>query len=190
MVLLNECKARVIEEALKRQHKKLVDFQLELPRFLPLVPEGLDAQSLLLSLPPFAAMRSNIAELQIEFDKAHKVRESDDLMHWLHLDVRLFLDPFAAISIRTSKTVAQSKATILNTLGAMTKAVIQARVVALEIVSKDLHDFVVAPDGTTIVWADEVIKMAHLATQRFSTVPTAGNIRAKLRKKVRVSSKE
>nr|DBA07246.1 TPA_asm: RNA-dependent RNA polymerase [Gigaspora rosea mitovirus 2] len=190
MVLLNECKARVIEEALKRQHKRLVDFQLELPKYLELVPEGLDAQSLLLSLPPFAALRQNIAQLQLEFDKAHKVRESDDLMHWLHLEVRLFLDPFEAMSTRTSKTVAQSKATILNTLTAMTKAVVQARAVALEIVSKDITDFRVTPDGTALVWADETIKMAHLATQRFSTVPTSGNIRRKVKKKVRPSSKE
>jgi hypothetical protein len=189
MVLLNECKARVIEEALKRQHKSLVDFQLEMPKYLALVPEGLDAQSLLLSLPPFAALRSNIALLQLEFDKAHKVRESDDLMHWLHLEVRLFLDPFEAMSTRTSKTVAQSKATILNTLTAMTKAVVQARATALEVVSKDNVDFRVAPDGTTLVWADEVIKMAHLATMRYSTVPTAGNIRRKRSKDRGASSK-
>lgn len=183
MVLLNECKARVIEEALKRQHKTLVEFQLELPKFLPLVPEGLDAQSLLLSLPPFAALRSNIAELQLEFDKAHRVRESDDLVHWLHLEVRLFLDPFAAISTRTSKTVAQSKATILNTLTAMTRSVVQARAVALSIVSKDITDFRVTPEGQAIVWAEEVMKMAFNATQRFSTVPTPGNIRRKVKKK-------
>lgn len=189
LVLLNECKARVIEEALKRQHRSLVDFQLEMPKYLSLVPEGLDAQSLLLSLPPFAALRQNIALLQLEFDKAHRVRESDDLVHWLHLEVRLFLDPFEAMSTRTSKTVAQSKATILNTLTAMTRSVVQARETALSIVSKDNTDFRVTPEGQAIVWADEVIKMAYLATQQYSTVPTPGNIRRKVKKKVRPSSK-
>jgi hypothetical protein len=74
--LLNECKARVIEEAIKRQMGVLGRFQLELPKYLHLTPEGLDAQSILLSLPPFAVVRRNIAELQLEFDKTSKLRES------------------------------------------------------------------------------------------------------------------
>jgi len=119
LILLNECKARVIEEAIKRQIGQFQKFQLELQRFADLVPEGLDAQSLLLSLPPMAALMRNVSQLQLEFDKAHLVRESDDIMQWLHLDVRLFLDPFAALSTRTSKTAAMSKATILNYVTSM-----------------------------------------------------------------------
>lgn len=71
----------------------------------------------------------------------------------------------------------------------MTRAVIQARAVALEIVSKDNVDFRVDPKGNCLVWADEAIKMAHLATQRFSTVPTAGNIRRRRKENRKVSSK-
>jgi len=119
LILLNECKARVIEEAIKRQIGQFQKFQLELQRFVDLVPEGLDAQSSLLSLPPIAALIRNVRFLQLEFDKAHLVRESDDIVQWLHLDVRLFLDPFAALSTRTSKTAAMSKATILNYLTSM-----------------------------------------------------------------------
>lgn len=119
LILLNECKARVIEEAIKRQIGQFQKFQLELQRFADLVPEGLDAQSSLLSLPPIAALIRNVRFLQLEFDKAHLVRESDDIVQWLHLDVRLFLDPFAALSTRTSKTAAMSKATILNYLTSM-----------------------------------------------------------------------
>lgn len=119
LILLNECKARVIEEAIKRQIGQFQKFQLELQRFVDLVPEGLDAQSSLLSLPPIAALIRNVRYLQLEFDKAHLVRESDDIVQWLHLDVRLFLDPFAALSTRTSKTAAMSKATILNYLTSM-----------------------------------------------------------------------
>jgi hypothetical protein len=119
LILLNECKARVIEEAIKRQIGQFQKFQLELQRFADLVPEGLDAQSSLLSLPPIAALIRNVRYLQLEFDKAHLVRESDDIVQWLHLDVRLFLDPFAALSTRTSKTAAMSKATILNYLTSM-----------------------------------------------------------------------
>jgi len=129
--LLNECKARVIESAIKRQVQDLNRFQLELSRFLPLVPEGLDAQSLLFTLPPFGVLRRNIAELQLEFDKAHRVRESDDLVHWLHLDVQLFLDPFATLSTRRNKTIAASKATILNHLSAMIRGINKMRALAI-----------------------------------------------------------
>jgi len=119
LILLNECKARVIEEAIKRQVGQFQKFQLEIMKFADLVPEGLDAQSLLLSLPPIAALIRNVKDLQLEFDKAHLVRESDDIAQWLHLDVRMFLDPFAALSTRTSKTAAMSKATILNYVTSM-----------------------------------------------------------------------
>jgi hypothetical protein len=73
LVLLNECKARVLEEALKRQMQDLYRFQLEGSKFLDLAPEGVDAQSLLLSLPPFAVLRRNIAELQLEPRKSKTV---------------------------------------------------------------------------------------------------------------------
>ena len=129
--LLNECKARVIESAIKRQVQELNRFLLELSRFLPLVPEGLDAQSLLFTLPPFGVLRRNIAELQLEFDKAHRVRESDDLVQWLHLDVQLFLDPFATLSTRRNKTIASSKATILNHLSAMIRGIKKMRQLAV-----------------------------------------------------------
>jgi hypothetical protein len=127
LVFLNECKARVLEDAIKRQVGRIQEFQLELVNYLDLLPEGLDAQSLLLILPPFAAMRQNVAQLQLEFDKAHLVRESDDIVQWLALDVRLFLDPYEAMSARKSKTVAISKATILNHLTAMCAGVVKMR---------------------------------------------------------------
>jgi hypothetical protein len=130
-VLLNECKARVLETAIKRQMGELSRFQLELEKFAHLVPEGLDAQTLLFSLPPFAVLISNISELQLEFDKAHKVRDSEDMMHWLHLDVRLFLDPFATLSTRRNKTVASTKATILNHFTAMCRGIEKIRSIAV-----------------------------------------------------------
>lgn len=130
-VYLNECKARVLEEAIKSQIGMFQQFQLELPSYLSLIPEGLDAQSLLLSLPPFDVLRRNVAGLQLEFDKAHRVRESDDLMHWLHLDVRLFLSPYEAMSTRRSKTVAMSKATILNHVSAMCRGIARMRNLAI-----------------------------------------------------------
>jgi len=130
-IYLNECKARVLESAIKRQVSELSRFQLELEKFRCLVPEGLDAQSLLFSLPPFGVLLRNIAELQLEFDKAHRVRESDDLMQWLHLDVQLFLDPFATLSIRRNKTIASSKATILNHLTAMCRGISKMRQLAI-----------------------------------------------------------
>jgi hypothetical protein len=139
-IYLNECKARVIESAIKRQVGELSRFQLELQRFVHLVPEGLDAQSLLFSLPPFGVLIRNISELQLEFDKAHRVRESDDLMHWLHLDVQLFLDPFATLSTRRNKTIASSKATILNHLTAMCRGIAKMR--ALAVTEIDLLDLV------------------------------------------------
>lgn len=132
LILLNECKARVLEDAIKRQVGRFQEFQLALPKYIDLVPEGLDAQSLLLSLPPFAALIRNVKDLQVEFDKAHLVRESDDLAQWLHLDVRLFLDPFEALSTRTSKTAAMSKATILNHLTAMAAGVGKMRALATD----------------------------------------------------------
>jgi hypothetical protein len=130
-IYLNECKARVLETAIKRQVGDLRKFQLELQRFTDLVPEGLDAQSLLFTLPPIGVLMENIQGLQLEFDKAHRVRESDNLMHWLHLDVRLFLDPFATLSTRRNKTIASSKATILNHLTAMCRGIAKMRSLAV-----------------------------------------------------------
>jgi hypothetical protein len=129
--LLNECKARVLEGAIKNQLGQLRRFQLESQRLVGLVPEGLDAQSILPSLAPLAVLRRNIAELQLEFDKAHRVRESDDISQWLHLDVRLFLDPFAVLSTRKSKTMATAKVTVLNHLSAMIRGIEYIRDVAL-----------------------------------------------------------
>lgn len=157
-VYLNECKARVLEEAIKRHMKLLRDFQLEMSKFLHVLPEGLDAQSLLWLLPPFAVIRTNIRLLQLEFDKAHKVRESDDLMQWLHLDVRLFLDPFATLSTRASKTVAMSKATILNYVTAMCRGIGTMR--ALAVTDIKLESFI------------EVM-------QRHTVLPTSGNRRTR-----------
>lgn len=159
LVFLNECKARVLEEAIKRQIGKLQKFQLELPKFLDLVPEGLDAQSLLLSLPPIAALMENVRELQLEFDKAHRVRESDDMAQWLHLDVRLFLDPFEAMSARRSKTVAISKATILNHLSAMCRGVVKMR------------DFVLSiPHDQTPEEFESMVRVV----QNYRVLPTSG----------------
>lgn len=139
-IYLNECKARVLESAIKRQVQELSRFQLELQKFAHLVPEGLDAQSSLFALPPFGVLIRNISELQLEFDKAHRVRDSDDLMHWLHLDVQLFLDPFATLSTRRNKTIASSKATILNHLTAMCRGIAKMR--ALAVTEIDLLDLV------------------------------------------------
>jgi hypothetical protein len=136
-VLLNECKARVLEEAIKRHLGALRGFQLEAAKYLSCLPEGLDAQSLLLSLPPFAVLRRNIAELQLEFDKARAVRSSDDLSGWLHLDVRLFLDPFQTLSTRKSKTNASNKVTIMNHLTAMCRGIEYIRELALTDISLD-----------------------------------------------------
>lgn len=150
MVWLNECKARVLEEAIKKQLATLSKFQLELGKFVDLLPEGLDAQSTLLSLPPLAVVVRNIRELQLEFDKAHKVRDSSDVQHWLHLEVRLFLDPFATLSTRTSKTVASSKATVLNHVTAMLRGIDRVRALAVSSISlkgliKDIESYQVLP---------------------------------------------
>jgi hypothetical protein len=139
-IYLNECKARVLESSIKRQLGDLARFQLELAKFAHLVPEGLDAQTLLFSLPPFAVLIRNISELQLEFDKAHRVRESDDLMQWLHLDVQLFLDPFATLATRRNKTIASNKATILNHLTAMCRGIGKMR--ALAVTDIGLLDFI------------------------------------------------
>lgn len=160
LVFLNECKARVVENAIKYQIGQLAKFQLELGRFVDLVPEGMDAQSLLLTIPPFAAMRRNIAELQVEFDKAHLVRESEDIIQWLGLDVRLFLDPFEAMSVRRSKTVAMSKATILNHLTAMCRGVVKMRNFALQVPLPHEED-------------SSVLQIAHVV-QNYECLPSRG----------------
>jgi len=136
-VLLNECKARVLEGAIKNQIGELRRFQLESSKLISLVPEGLDAQSILPSLAPLAVLRRNIAGLQLEFDKAHRVRESDDISQWLHLDVRLFLDPFAVLSTRKSKTMATAKVTVMNHLTSMIRGINDIRALALTGVSDE-----------------------------------------------------
>lgn len=172
LVFLNECKARVLEDAIKRQVGRIQEFQLKLVDYLDLVPEGLDAQSLLLSLPPMAAMRRNVAELQLEFDKAHLVRESDDIMQWLALDVRLFLDPFEAMSARKSKTVAISKATILNHLAAMCRGVVKMRQFAITV------DFPHSTETNEQVGLDSIERIAHVINNHH-VLPRRGTQRGK-----------
>lgn len=172
LVFLNECKARVLEDAIKRQVGRIQQFQLELVNYLDLVPEGLDAQSLLLSLPPMAAMRRNVTELQLEFDKAHAVRESDDIAQWLALDVRLFLDPFEAMSARKSKTVAISKATILNHLAAMCQGVVKMRNFALQV------DFPHSTISDEAIGEKSIERIAHVI-QNHHVLPRSGKSRGK-----------
>lgn len=130
----------MLEEAIKRQVQSLYSFQLEISKYLVLVPEGLDAQSSLFSLPPFSVLRSHIADLQKEFDIAHQVRDSDDIMHWLHLEVRLLLDPFATLSVRKNKAIMSTKATILNHLSSMMVGIDKMR--SLAITDMSLERFV------------------------------------------------
>jgi len=127
----------VLEGAIKNQIGELRRFQLESSKLISLVPEGLDAQSILPSLAPLAVLRRNIAGLQLEFDKAHRVRESDDISQWLHLDVRLFLDPFAVLSTRKSKTMATAKVTVMNHLTSMIRGINDIRALALTGVSDE-----------------------------------------------------
>jgi hypothetical protein len=54
--------SRALESAAKRQVQELSRFQLELRRFVRLVPDGSDAQSLLFALAPFGVLIRNISE--------------------------------------------------------------------------------------------------------------------------------
>jgi len=137
--LLHECKARVLESAIKEQAKRLHGFFSEECKWFDLFPEGSDAQSLLHSLPPFAVLRGNIARLQLEMDKARRVRTSDKKSVWLKLDLdlQLFLDPFAAVSARKSKVVAMNKVTVLNHMVATARQITLVRELALTGVGAD-----------------------------------------------------
>jgi hypothetical protein len=142
-VLMIECKARVLENAIKKSVQTLFKFQLEAKRFLSILPEGLDGQSILLALPPFAVLGSHIRKLQEEYEKVRVVRDSDDSAKWLHLEVRLVLDPFAVISTRQAKVVASNKATVLNHLSAMCRGIDQVRRVAVTDISlEDLVEYI------------------------------------------------
>lgn len=139
-VLMVECKARVLEEAIKKSVQTLFRFQLEAKRFLSILPEGLVGQSILLALPPFAVLGSHIRKLQEVYEKVRVVRDSDVPAKWLHLEVRLVLDPFATISTRQAKVVASNKATVLNHLSAMCRGIEAARAIAVTDI--DLEDLV------------------------------------------------
>jgi hypothetical protein len=139
-VLLVECKARVLEEAIKKSVQTLFRFQLEAKRFLSILPEGLDGQSILLALPPFAVLGSHIRKLQEAYEKLRVVRDSDVPAKWLHLEVRLVLDPFATISTRQAKVVASNKASVLNHLSAMCRGIDTTR--ALAVTDIDLESLV------------------------------------------------
>jgi len=129
--LWTEGKTKVLEAAIKNQLSKLIDFQKESGKLARLVPEGLDAQSILPSLAPLAVLRRNIAELQLEWDKARAARGGADAPQSFDLDVRLFLDPFAVLSTRRSKTVAATTATIVNHIGAIATGLQKIRLAAL-----------------------------------------------------------
>lgn len=136
--LMHECRARVLETAIKEQAIRLHKFMNERAKWYDLFPEGLDAQSLLLSLPPFAVLRDNIAHLQLELDKARRIRTSSQKSVWFpHMDIRLFLDPFQAMSARKSKIVVTNKVTVLNHMVATANAITQVREVALTGISAD-----------------------------------------------------
>jgi hypothetical protein len=137
--LLSECKARVLESAIKEQAKRLHGFFSEERNWIDMFPEGSDAQSLLRSLPPFAVLRGNIAKLQLEMDKARRIRTSDKKRVWLKLDLdlQLFLDPFAAISARKSKVVAMNKVTVLNHMVATARQITLVRELALTEIGAD-----------------------------------------------------
>ena len=139
-VLLVECKARVLEEAIKKSVQTLFRFQLEAKRFLSILPEGLDGQSILLALPPFAVLGSHIRKLQEAYERIRVVRDSDVPAKWLHLEVRLVLDPFATISTRQAKVVASNKASVLNHLAAMCRGIDTTR--ALAVTDIDLESLV------------------------------------------------
>jgi hypothetical protein len=142
-ILLIECKARVLENAIKKSVQTLFRFQLEAKRFLSILPEGLDGQSILLALPPFAVLGSHIRKLQEVYEKVRVVRDSDVSAKWLHLEVRLVLDPFAAISTRQAKVVASNKATVLNHLSAMCRGIVAARALAItDIGLEDLVEYI------------------------------------------------
>jgi hypothetical protein len=177
MIWLNECKARVLEDAIKGQLGKLQKFQLELRRFSDLFPQGLDAQSTLLLLPPLAVIRRNIAELQIEFDKAHKVRESSDIQQWLNLDVRLFLDPFATLSTRASKTVASSKASVLNHLTAMISGIGKMRELAVTDIRLENLIGVINSHHVTPRSGRPRVKAPRRKIERISTMVNSRDIR-------------
>jgi hypothetical protein len=134
--LLHECKARVLESAIKEQAIRLHQFHQRC-KWVDLFPEELDAQSSLLSLAPFAVLRHNIGDLQLELDKARRIRTTGDKRVWLDLDIRLFLDPFAAISARKSKVVATNKVTILNHMTATANAIAHCRELALTDIGAD-----------------------------------------------------
>ena len=136
-VLLVESKARVLESAIKKQVQRLFDFQVEAKKYLSLFPEGLDGQSVLLALPPFAVLRSHIRDLQMEYEKVRVVRESEAPARWLAIEVRLVLDPYAAISTRQSKVVASNKATVLNHLVAMCRGIEYIRDIAKGPISEE-----------------------------------------------------
>lgn len=137
VTLLAQSKAQVLESALKEQAMRLHDFQRKSVEWHSLFAEGVDAQSLLLSLPPFAVLRGNIAKLQLEMDKARRVRTSGYEPKWLHIDLQLFLDPFLAISARKSKIVAMNKVTILNYMSAMAQNIRILRDTAITDISLD-----------------------------------------------------
>lgn len=134
-VLLIECKARILEEAIKKQVQTLYDFQVEAAKYLGLLPEGLDGQSILLALPPFAVVRNHIRILQEEYEKVRVVRDSEVAARWLAIEVRLTLDPFLALSTRQSKVVINNKATVLNYLTAMTRGIEKIRGAAISSIS-------------------------------------------------------
>jgi hypothetical protein len=142
-ILLIECKARVLETAIKKSVQTLFRFQLEAKRFLSILPEGLDGQSILLALPPFAVLGSHIRKLQEVYERVRVVRDSDVSARWLHLEVRLVLDPFAAISTRQAKVVASNKATVLNHLSAMCRGIDITRALAVtDIDIESLVDYI------------------------------------------------
>jgi len=115
-VTLADAKFRMLRVSIKKQTVLLNTFLSKISDYAGLVPEGMDAQSLLLSLVPVRCIIDNIKDMQLVVDKLRLYytsnREKSIVLD--SSEYRLSVNPESAMSARRSQLVLYQNAAIVN----------------------------------------------------------------------------
>jgi hypothetical protein len=126
---LAEAKTSVIEEAIKDQTKLLNQFLSDLTQLIGLVPEGMDAQSVLRTLVPVQVVLNNLGDLQGSFEKLRADFTSGREKR-IVLDSSSYarsVNPTRVYSKRQSELVMYSNASIVNKFNKLASIYVKGR---------------------------------------------------------------
>jgi hypothetical protein len=135
MQTLAEVKTMVLENAIKESHKRINQFASTLASVVE-IPLGLDAQSLLMALPPIEACLSEVGRNQEDFDKLRSAYWDDDMSIVFNRVTHLAINPERVLATRGHIMVQASNATLINRYNMWSKAYLTTR--SLELREPDI----------------------------------------------------